>query len=66
MSELMINPGVELRNSQLELYHFRLRLAIAGGLVTRVPVYEMRFTPDLSFWRAMPRNGRREGDGVSL
>ena len=33
MSELMINPGVELRNSQLELYHFRLRLAIAGGLV---------------------------------
>ena len=33
MSELMINPGVELRNSQLELYHFRLRLAIAGSLV---------------------------------
>jgi len=41
-------------------------LEIAGGLVTRVPVYEMRFTPDLSFWRSMPRNGRREGNGVSL
>lgn len=41
-------------------------LEIAGGLLTRVPAYEMRFTPDLSFWRAMPRNGRREEDGVSL
>ncbi len=33
MSELTINPGVELRNSRLEIYHFRLRLAIASGLV---------------------------------
>ena len=33
MSELVINPGVELRNSRLEIYHFRLRLAIAGGFV---------------------------------
>ena len=33
MSELIINPGIEIRNSQLEIYHFRLRLAIASGLV---------------------------------
>jgi penicillin-binding protein 2 len=33
MFELIINPGVELRNSRLEIYHFRLRLAIASGLV---------------------------------
>ena len=33
MSELVINPGVELRNSRLEIYHFRLRLAIASGFV---------------------------------
>ena len=33
MSELFINPGVELRNSRLEIYHFRLRLAIASGFV---------------------------------
>ena len=33
MSELSINPGIELRNAQLELHHFRLRLAIAGGAV---------------------------------
>src|SRR5687767_14531691 len=33
MSELMINPGVEMRNSRLEIYHFRLRLAIASGFV---------------------------------
>jgi penicillin-binding protein 2 len=32
-SELSINPGVELRNAQLELHHFRLRLAIAAGFV---------------------------------
>ncbi len=32
-SELSINPGVELRNAQLELHHFRLRLAIATGFV---------------------------------
>ncbi|OGA05766.1 MAG: penicillin-binding protein 2 [Betaproteobacteria bacterium RIFCSPLOWO2_02_64_14] len=33
MSELTINPGVELRNSQLEIHHFRLRLAIVAGFV---------------------------------
>jgi len=33
MSELTINPGVEVRNSQLELHHFRLRLAVATGFV---------------------------------
>ena len=33
MSELVINPGVELRNSRLQIYHFRLRLAIASGFV---------------------------------
>ena len=33
MSELIINPGVEIRNSQLELHHFRLRLALAAGFV---------------------------------
>ena len=33
MSELIINPGVELRNSRLEIYHFRMRLAIASGFV---------------------------------
>ncbi|MBI1965287.1 MAG: penicillin-binding protein 2, partial [Betaproteobacteria bacterium] len=32
-SELSINPGIELRNAQFELHHFRLRLAIAGGVV---------------------------------
>ena len=33
MSELTINPGVEFRNSRLEIHHFRLRLAIASGFV---------------------------------
>ena len=33
MSELTINPGVELRNSRLELYRFRLRLALASAFV---------------------------------
>jgi len=33
MSELMINPGVELRNSQLEIHHFRWRLAVATSFV---------------------------------
>jgi penicillin-binding protein 2 len=33
VSELSINQGVEMRNAQLELHHFRLRLAIAGGFV---------------------------------
>jgi penicillin-binding protein 2 len=32
-SELSINPGIELRNAQLELHHFQVRLAIAAGLV---------------------------------
>lgn len=41
-------------------------LEIADGLVTRVPVSEMRFTPDLSFWRCIPRNGLGERNGVSL
>ena len=33
MSELYINPGIELRNSQREIHQFRLRLAIASGFV---------------------------------
>jgi penicillin-binding protein 2 len=33
VSELTINPGVELRNSRLEIYHFRVRLAFASGFV---------------------------------
>ena len=33
MSELYINQGIELRNSQREIHHFRLRLAVASGLV---------------------------------
>ena len=33
MSELVINSGVELRNSRLEIHTFRLRLAIALGFV---------------------------------
>ncbi|MBI4193699.1 MAG: penicillin-binding protein 2 [Betaproteobacteria bacterium] len=33
MPELTINPGIEFRNTQLELHHFRLRLAIMGGFV---------------------------------
>ena len=33
MSELTINPGVELRNSRLEIHHFRVRLAIASIFV---------------------------------
>jgi penicillin-binding protein 2 len=33
MSGLSINPGVEIRNAQLEIHHFRVRLAIAAGLV---------------------------------
>jgi len=32
-SQLSINPGVELRNAQLELHHFQVRLAIATGFV---------------------------------
>ena len=33
MPELIINPGVEFRNSRLEIYRFRLRLALASGFV---------------------------------
>lgn len=33
MSELKINQGVELRNAELEIYHFRMRLAVAAGFV---------------------------------
>ena len=33
MSELYINPGIELRNSQREIHHFRTRLAVASGFV---------------------------------
>ncbi len=33
MSELSINPGIELRNAQAELRDFRIRLAIAAGFV---------------------------------
>jgi penicillin-binding protein 2 len=33
MSELTINPGIELRNSQLEIHNFRSRLAVAAALV---------------------------------
>lgn len=33
MSELYINPGIELRNSQREIHHFRFRLAMASGFV---------------------------------
>jgi penicillin-binding protein 2 len=33
MSELYINPGIELRNSQREIHQFRLRLGIASGFV---------------------------------
>jgi penicillin-binding protein 2 len=33
MSELVINPGVEIRNSQAEIQQFRFRLAVASGFV---------------------------------
>ncbi|HEV7394194.1 MAG TPA: penicillin-binding transpeptidase domain-containing protein, partial [Burkholderiales bacterium] len=33
MSELLINPGVEMRDAQQELHHFRLRLGIASMFV---------------------------------
>jgi penicillin-binding protein 2 len=36
MPELTINPGIEIRNAQLELHRFRLRLAIAFVLVLAV------------------------------
>jgi penicillin-binding protein 2 len=36
MSELIINPGVEFRNTQLEIHHFRMRLAIIAGFVVAV------------------------------
>ena len=36
MSELVINPGTELRNSRLEIYHFRTRLVLLSGFVLGV------------------------------
>jgi penicillin-binding protein 2 len=33
MRELSINPGIEMRNAQLDLHHFRLRLAVAAALM---------------------------------
>ena len=33
MSELSINQGVEIRNSQVEIQQFRVRLAIASAFV---------------------------------
>jgi penicillin-binding protein 2 len=33
MPELTINSGIELRNTQVELHHFRARLAIIAGFV---------------------------------
>jgi penicillin-binding protein 2 len=36
MPELSINPGVEIRNAQLELHRFRVRLAVAFVLVLTV------------------------------
>ena len=41
-------------------------LEIAGDLVTRVPCYEMRFTPDRSFWEGMPGRRQRERHDVAL
>jgi hypothetical protein len=41
-------------------------LEIAGDLVTRVPCYEMRFTPDRSFWEGMPGRQQRERHDVAL
>jgi cell division protein FtsI/penicillin-binding protein 2 len=34
VSKLIINPGVEFRNSRLELHNFRLRLVVEAGFVT--------------------------------
>ena len=36
MPDFSINPGIEIRNAQLELHHFRVRLAIAFALVLAV------------------------------
>jgi penicillin-binding protein 2 len=36
MSELSINPGVEIRNAELELRHFHARLAVASAVVLLV------------------------------
>jgi penicillin-binding protein 2 len=33
MNGLSINPGIEIRNAQLEIHHFRVRLALAASLV---------------------------------
>ena len=33
MADLSINPGMEVRNSQREIHHFRIRLAVIAGFV---------------------------------
>lgn len=39
---------------------------IGGEMVRNVPCYEMRFAPDRSFWRMLPRRGERENHALSL
>ncbi|MFZ1060309.1 MAG: hypothetical protein WAP47_14070 [Candidatus Rokuibacteriota bacterium] len=41
-------------------------LEIGGELVTRVPCYEMHFTPDRSFWAALPRGRKERAHAVAL
>jgi hypothetical protein len=41
-------------------------LEIGGELVTRVPCYEMHFTPDRSFWAALPRGRKERPHAVAL
>ena len=41
-------------------------LEIGGGLVERVPCHEMRFTPDGSFWAAIPGRGEQEHHDQSV
>jgi len=41
-------------------------LEIGGDLVERVPCYEMRFTPDGSFWVAIPGRGEQEHHDQSV
>jgi hypothetical protein len=38
-------------------------LEIGADLVERIPCYDMRFTPDGSFWTAMPRSGDQAHHG---
>ena len=46
MSELYINPGIELRNSQREIHHFRTRLA----KVTYKDSAGTKSSPDVTTW----------------